>query len=470
MKQLLKRFSHFSVGTVLGSIFSFIQVPILTYLLLPAEYGKAGLFRTLITQIPILLYLGIDHSYTREYHDYENRSFLMQNSMILPLINGLIFLLISFLFGSEISQWLFGSPEYFYIVWLGAIFVLFIIIERFILLTIRMEEMAKEYSLFTVLTKISAFVVTMLLIFSGMRDFRVIVFGLLFGQIIIDILLIIRYRFFFVFSFTNIDYELTKKLFLFGFPQMIAITLTSALNTVDNISLNYFSDSTNLGIYNSTLTIVSVIGILRTAFTTFWLPTAYKWNRDKKSIQHYKFISDLVLLILTVGFYLFLLCKPIVMFLIGDNYSDAQYIIGLLTLPHILATLSETTTLGILFSRRTYLNIYVGFSTFITSVLFNVLLTSSFGYRGAAISSAVAYFIYYLARTYFSKTTGFYFRQTKQIYSVLLLFIISILHMFEIPYIEIITVTFLLISLAGQKSTFSVMKELKDNNGKWDFS
>lgn len=470
MMHLFKRFSQFSLGTFLGALIALIQVPILTHFLLPEEYGQAGLFRTLITQLPLFLYLGLDQSYSREYHNYKDKSYLVKNSMIIPLINSAILLIIAIIFDDQLSVWLFASSEYKYIIWVSSIWMFFLILERFILLTIRMEDMAKEYSFFTLLTKVNAFIISMLLIVIGMDDFRVVVFGLIFGQLIADIILILKYKHYITFEYLNFDFYFIKQMLAFGIPQMIAITLTSALNAVDNIFINNNNNPIDLGIYNVGLSIVSIIGIIRTAFNTFWLPTAYKWETMSKSIDHYKVVSDVLLLVLTNCFYILLIMKPLITLVIGDKYHSVVTIIGILTLPHILATLSETTTLGILFSRKTHLNIFVGLATFITSLLFNSILTPFFGYKGAALASALAYCMYYFARTYFSKSTGFYFRQNKQIISVFLMLMISILHVIEVPYLMVYTIIFGMISIISQKSTFKELIDIQRNPDNWNFN
>lgn len=470
MKILFKRFSQFSFGTILGAIISLIQVPILTHFLLPQEYGRAGLFRTLIVQIPVYLYLGLDHSYSREYYSHDDKNYLVKNSMVLPIFNSLIILLISLIWSSDLSEWLFGSPEYEYIIWLSGIWIIFLIFERFILLTLRMEDKAKEYSLFTLLTKVNSFVISILLILIGMNDFRVIVFGLIIGQLVADILLIIKYKKYVRFSNAKINTKFINQMLVFGIPQMISITLTAGLNALDNVFINIYSNSTDLGIYNVGLSIVSIVGIVRTAFTTFWLPTAYKWEKLSKSIDHYKAISEVLLLFLTICFYLLLIFKPIIKILISEVYFDVIDIIPLLTLPHIFATLSETTTLGILFSKKTHLNIFVGISVFVTSIAFNILLTPILGYKGAAISSALAYCVYYISRTYFSKSTGFYFEQRKHIVSVILMLIMSVLNVIQVPFFSVFIFISLVLTIYYQYPIYREILDIKNNPEKWDFS
>ncbi|UUX33850.1 lipopolysaccharide biosynthesis protein [Fundicoccus culcitae] len=470
MKHFLKRLVGFSLGPILGAIISLIQVPILNRLLGVNEVGKAYLFQSLIVIIPTYIYFGLDQAYTREYHLYKNKRQLMQLATLIPMIAGVILFIIAIGFDQNISMWLFEDPQYYYIVWYSGVWVLATVLERFLLLTIRMEEKAIEYSMFNFLLKLGTFVVSIGLALLGWRDFKVIVYGLIFGQLFGDLILFIRYRDFLNLTDFEMDLPLLKKMLAFGIPLMIATSLSSSLTAIDNIFIKQYTTSKELGIYNSAIKIINVIGIVKTAFTSFWVPTAYRWYEERKSLKHFKFISDIVLLGLTIIFYGILIFKPVMVFLAGgEEYSDVQYIIGLLSFPHIMYTLSETTTLGIVFSRRTYLNILVSLAAFIPSILINMTLTPTLGYRGAALASFASYIMFYLARTYLSKRTGFYFGQRKQLISIALMGFVAILNAFPIEHIGWINVVFIFLTLAVQTSTIKDAISIRNNPSEWDF-
>ncbi|MBG9981676.1 oligosaccharide flippase family protein [Aerococcaceae bacterium DSM 111020] len=473
MKRFLQRLFGFSLGPILGAAISLIQVPILTYYLSTTEYGKAGLFQNMILMIPTFIYIGIDQAYTREYHQATDRRRLMQQAMVIPMMVGLLMMILFILFDDIISTFLFGTPEYTYIVWFAAVWVLATIIERFVLLTIRMEERALEYSLLTFLLKVGTFIVSLLLIFAGWTDFRVIVYGLLFGQLIVDIGMFIRYRHLLDISGLQFDWPLIRSMFYFGLPLMIAGAMSSVLNGLDQTFLRIYGNFTDNGVYSVGLRIAGVVGIIKTAFTSFWVPTAYRWYEEKKSMKHYKYISDVILLLLTALFYVILLLKePIGWFLSfqDPNYNQVKYIIGLLVFPPIMYTLSETTTLGIVFSKKTHYNIYISFLTIIPNVLINLILTPTLGYKGAALASTIAYIMFYLARTYYSKKTGFYFEQKKHIMAIMVMTIAGILNAFEIPYIELITLILMVMTFAVQIATIKTTLEIKNNSQDWDFN
>lgn len=470
MKHFLKRLMGFSLGPILGAFISIAQVPIFTYLLTKEEYGISTLFRTLIVNVPNFLYIGLDQSYTREYHRDSDKRNLMQQAALIPMFIGVILFIVAIIFASPISYWLFDSPEYAYIVWLSGIWVLATVIERFLLLTIRMEEKALEYSKYTLLLKLNVFIVSMALILFGMRDFRVVVFGLLFGQLIGDAVLIFKYRQFFDLSQFKLDPTLVKGMLLFGLPLMLSVSLTSLLNSVDTTMLKTYSTYDELGSYGGAMNVVNIIGILKTAFASFWVPTAYRWYEENKSMAHFKFISDAVLFILTGLFFGLLIFRPVIMLLLGPNYASSQYLIGLLSFPHIMYTLSETTTLGIVFSRKTYLNIFVSMAALVPSVLINLWLTPTYGATGAAFASCGAYIMFYLARTYFSSRSGFSFSQRKHLMTIAMMSLAAIVNAFPVEHRALITWGLGLLCLLIQWTTIRDAWSIKQSSSEWDFS
>lgn len=472
MKQFMKRLAGFSMGPILGAAISFILFPIFTNSLTLAEYGRASTFQTLIIQIPTFIYIGMDQSFTREYNLVKDKRRLMQQAMVLPLLLGFVLIAISLLFAPQLSEWLFESAEYDYIVWYAGIWIIATIIERFILLSIRMQEKAIEYSAYSLLLKIGNFIVSMGMIFLGIRDFRAVVYGLIFGQILADLILFYKYRELLDLRGFKLDTKIIKQMFIFGIPIMIASSLAAALNSIDMIVLTEFATVEDRGIYKAGSQVGSIIGIIKTAFASFWIPTAYRWFEENKPMKHYKFISDIILFLLSGLFFAILVLRyPLALLLSPDGeYLDIQYIVGLLALPHIMYTLSETTTLGIVFSRKTHYNIYVSILSLVVSIGFHILLTPTIGYRGAALASTAAYVTFYLTRTYFSSRTGFYFDQKKQIITMLLMVAAGLVNLYPLEYTMVYTIVLGVLTIIVQIPTLKTVMEIKNNPSDWDFS
>ncbi|MGF3076427.1 lipopolysaccharide biosynthesis protein [Facklamia sp. P12934] len=470
MKHFMKRLTGFSLGPIIGALISLIQIRILTQLLVADQYGVSGLYRNLILNIPNFLYIGLDQAFSREFHQAASKKHLFQQAIIIPIGMGILLSFVMLVFNQTIANWLFSDPNAGYIVIWSTILLISMIIERFVLISIRMQEKAKEYSGFTILLKSLIFAVSLSIIALGIRDFRVVVFGMIFGQLIGDSFLFLRYRDLLSWNDFVVDYDLIKKLLSFGFPLMIAMSLNSVLNTIDSLMLRSFSTKKELGFYAAGIAIVNMIGILKTAFATFWVPTAYRWHDEGKSMKHYKFISDAVLFVLTGIFFGILVFRPLIMMILGEDYRSVQYILGLLCFPHIMYTLSETTTLGIVFSRKTYFNTLVSLLALIPSFFINLWLTPRWGALGAATASSGAYIMFYLARTYFSSRTGFYFKQSKHLMSICLMFIAAFINTSDYAYRLSVTFGLALVCLIIQFSTIQDGYQIWRNPEKWDFN
>ncbi|MCR8969488.1 lipopolysaccharide biosynthesis protein [Facklamia sp. 7083-14-GEN3] len=470
MKYFLKRLMGFSLGPIIGALISLIQIRILTQILVADQYGVSGLYRNLILNIPNFLYIGLDQAFSREFHQAVSKKHLFQQAIIIPIGMGIVLSFVMLIFNQTIANWLFSDANAGYIVIWSAILLISMIVERFVLISIRMQEKAKEYSGFTILLKSLIFAVSLAMIALGIRDFRVVVFGMIFGQLLGDSLLFLRYRELLAWKDFVFDYDLIKKLLAFGFPLMVAMSLNSVLNTIDSLMLRSFSTKKELGFYAAGIAIVNMIGILKTAFATFWVPTAYRWHDEGKSMKHYKFISDAVLFILTGIFFGILVFRPVIMMILGEDYGSVQYILGLLCFPHIMYTLSETTTLGIVFSRKTYFNTLVSLLALIPSFFINLWLTPKWGALGAATASSGAYIMFYLARTYFSSRTGFYFNQSKHLLSICIMFIAAFINTKDYAYRLSITFGLALICLIIQFSTIRDGYQIWRQPEKWDFN
>ena len=89
-----------------------------------------------------VIYLGFDQAFTREYHDHENKRELLQQAMLVPLLGSFFFQLILVVFAADFSQLLFESPQYTRAIYLFALSSGLLIFERFLLLTVRMQNKA----------------------------------------------------------------------------------------------------------------------------------------------------------------------------------------------------------------------------------------------------------------------------------------------------------------------------------------
>lgn len=453
MKNILQKLVGFSLGPIVGALISFLTVPITTMFISPTEFGKASMFSVVLSLIIVVIYLGVDQAYAREYYNISNKIHLFQNALLFPLVVSVLFTLVISIFRTEFSVFLFDTPIYGNISIQFGILIIFTVIERFLLLSIRMEERAFEYSFFSIVVKLGVLLGTLFLIWTGSRNFLTIVYATIYGQILGDFFLIFRYKSFFKFEPGFVDKCLIRKMLKFGLPLIIAASVSSLLNTSSRFFLRGYSTYFELGIYTAALKISNVLQIVQTAFTSFWVPMAYRWHKEKKSMVYFNLVSDFLLLTMTVLFFVILFFKEFIVEILSAEYSDAQFVAGLLCLTPILYTLSETTTLGIVFSGKSYYNIYVSVFSLIPSLVLNFILVPRFGTIGAAIATAIAYVFFCFLRTYFSRRCGFKLDIKKQTIVIFIFLLSSLINAFITKHIYFINILFFLICLAIQFNT-----------------
>ena len=150
---LIRRLVQFSIGSVGAALLNLILIPITTYYLSPTEYGKTSMFLLAQTLLIYVIYLGFDQAFTREFYEYDNKKQLLENTMLVPLLSSIVLITLMCGFSSNISMLLFATAIHKNAVYLLAISVIFLIYERFILLTIRMENRGIAFSLYNILIK-----------------------------------------------------------------------------------------------------------------------------------------------------------------------------------------------------------------------------------------------------------------------------------------------------------------------------
>ncbi|WP_102400038.1 lipopolysaccharide biosynthesis protein [Haloimpatiens massiliensis] len=407
INSFLKKFAGFSVGPIVSAILSFLIVPITSYLVSPDDFGKSAMYTMGYSISSLFIFLGLDQSFVREYNEQENKSNLFWNSLIVPLIFSFILGIIYIVFYKPISILMFDSVEK-YTINILAFSLPFAVIDRFNLLTLRMEEKAKIYSLFNILSKLLVlFIMIPYLLFID-KSFKGIINSNFISLVVLCVFETYFLRNVWKTRF-NINKKLIKKLFKFGLPLVPATIISWFFSSMDRIALRQWGTFNEIGLYSAAFKIVMVLGIIQQAFCTFWTPTAFRWYKDKVPNEKYMKVSDMVMSIMVVLFSFIVLFKDIIIKILSPKYASANIIVPFLLFLPIMYTVSETTTLGISFSRKTSYNIIISLVSAVTNYIGNFILVPKFGAMGASISTGISYLVFFWMRTLISRRLWFKF-------------------------------------------------------------
>ncbi len=397
MKQYIKGFLSFSAGTWIRAVVSFFSTPVISYLIVPEEFGRAAIF-TLFYNIALLVSLmGLDQSYVRYYYQEEKKSELFWSCMFLPFVLGVSVSFIFIFFESPFNIVLYGK-NYQGIGFLFSISLMTGILQRFNQLSIRMQKRGLLYSLLDIANSLGNVGGSIVFAVVVSRNFYAIVFGQVTGNILalsLGFIIDRESR-----KLSKVNFKNIGELLKYGFPLLPTSLLFWLFSSIDRISLRQYSNFTEIGLYSAAFKIVSVMQLFQTGFTTFWVPLAYeKFESQTNSKEFFKKANRAVSFAIFVFGFLVLAFKDVIFLLFEKSYRDASFIAPFLILQPVMYVISETTVLGINFTKKTYWHIVVtGISAF-ANFAGNQLLVPYFGAKGAAVSTGLSYIVFFTLRT-----------------------------------------------------------------------
>ena len=422
-KEFLKRLSGFSIGPIVGALLGFISVPIQTWLIDPSQLGKAAMYSMAFNLTSLFMYLGIDQSFIREFNVEKDKKNLLWNSFLIPFIFSIITTFVYIFFYKDISKLLFNSVEE-YIIKILAFSLPFAVVYRFNTLIIRMKEKAKLFSFIQIINKVIGLILLIIILLFFNKNFKGIIQAQFYTLLLITVITTFinindwKYKF-------KLDKLLIKKIVLFGLPLIPTSIMMWILNSMDKIALRTWSDFNSIGLYSAAFKIVGIIVIVQQAFATFWAPTVYRWYENNVSIKKYEMVSNKLNSVLTTIFAFVVLFKNQIIMILSPEYKSAATIVPFLMFFPIMYTLSETTQMGIGFTRKTHYNILITGIASGINVVGNFILVPKYGAIGASISTGVSYIVFFWLRTFISRYLWERFSVKKHVISIFLMIIMA---------------------------------------------
>lgn len=404
---LFGKFLSFSVGNWLVLIIGLISSPIITRLIDPVEYGKFGMFNLYANILMLIITCGLDQSYVRFFYEEEevNRNKLLFESIKIPFILNIIVACIIIIFRIPISKYIISEYNLSFIILL-ILNITLVSISRFSLLTVRMKQKGKLYSMLQVMQRFS-YLMSIALFFMIYNDnFLTLAYATLASNSVVVVISIFLERD--SWNFKNIKDKKLKNsqldILKYGIPLIFTVLVAWLFQSADRMAIKAFYGDYQVGIYTSASNIIAILNILQTSFTTFWLPVALeKYEKNPEDTKFFSNINDIVSFLMFgigIGIILF---KDIIVLFLGPKYRAATYIMPFLVFMPVLYTMSEVSVGGINFKKKPKYHIIIASIACIFNVIGNSILVPMLGAKGAGISTGLAYIVLYYARTLISR-------------------------------------------------------------------
>jgi O-antigen/teichoic acid export membrane protein len=412
INQHLKRMARDSAiylpSMVVPGIVGILLLRVLTTLFTQEQYGYYNLALSTIGLIKAFSLVWLSSSAMRYYYRYFKKHadhFFTSTLLVATIVSGLFFALLSYLLLTFIFQARISAEFHAVLVItiLSSIFVTFF--EIFVVI-FRAGLNPSRYSIYWLTYVIGKPLLGILLIVKFKMGAEGIYWGFLIIPLILDIFMLIDQRTLANFKLKFYSTRLVKRLAAYGAPLALSNLAFWVLSLSDRYLIQYFRGSSEVGLYGLGFGIPEKT--LQFAYMTLML-AAYpiiiqNWESSKR-VETQRLITEMsryyLVLITPILVTLIVLPQDVLLF-----FSDKQFIGGARVIPIVagglyIYGLSQYVQKGLeLKSNSKYIAVTAGIAGLLNIIL-NIILIPRMAYLGAAVSSLLAYIVYFTCSLFF---------------------------------------------------------------------
>lgn len=416
----ISTYIKFAFGPIVAAGVSVLTLPVLTWFFQTDDIGKYSYFQAVSSGLLLMVVLGLDQAYVREYYKESNKTRLFAITLI-PCVVFLLFIsALHYVVGSGIISELLGlSTTGFALV---LVFVFFSLILRFILLFFRVRSEGGEYSVLMLTPKLAFLTAVLLFLLLDITLENLLPISLtiamIFSSVIGCLLLNSKRAFDYPIKIRDETAVKFKELIRFSTPLWFSSICYWGLTSVDRILINKLSNLDELAIFSVAASFAGAATILQSVFSTIWSPMIYKWSENDDGVNVVRF--ERIINIMTVLVVFISACISlfsfVLEFLLPKEYYEIRYFVVLCMCSPFFYTLSEATVVGIGVVRKSIYTFISILSALLVSVSTLYLLVPLHGAKGAAFANAVGFLVLFLLRTYFSRLLWVKFKVRKTVF------------------------------------------------------
>jgi O-antigen/teichoic acid export membrane protein len=375
-------------SSIIGKLFPFLLIPILTGNLTPSEYGLWALFVATLSFVDPLVTCSAQTYLAKKYFQITipERQNIIFNIIAVFLCNFLITLIagsLFFLLSHSISI-------LFLLVPLLSVLNAFITLR---LLILRNENRAIKFGIIEISKIGLCFSIAVVLVVFTELSWVGCVIGFLVGTLLVSFKSIygmLKWPL----NFSLFNFELIKRIYILSLPLLPVGLANVANNAADKFIVAKILGESTLGIYAIGYSFAQLITLFIASYIKYWSPLYYKQVTD--SIGSYEFIKKSTLQYIPVILILTLMSYFIIDTFLFDFMVNEKFVEGKVVIPIVMVGLAIQ---GVYFfaipfyittNRTKVLSAITVFSALINIGL-NFMLIPVYGLVGAAYSTLFSY-------------------------------------------------------------------------------
>jgi O-antigen/teichoic acid export membrane protein len=395
LKRLTRHTAIYGIGGLVSRVLAVILLPLYTDYLPPKAYGQVESVTAATAVLSILLQLGISSAFFRFYFDTKDpkeRLVVVRTSFWFTMGMATLGLVLGLVFAEQVGR-IIGVPHDPTLIRAGAVGLWAQTNYNQLTALFRVEERSVAYaiaSVFNVLITVVAMVVFVAVLHWGAVG---LVVGNFVGTLAVYFVLVAYRREQLGLQF---DRALFRRMQKFGMPLVPSALALWVINFVDRRFVIYYNGLSEAGIYSTAIKVASIVTFVMLAFRTAWPAFAYSIDDDNAARRAYAFVLTYLLtfaswLSLALG-----ALAPWIVKILNSRYERAQEGVALLAFAFAIYAGYTVLAIGSGRARRTQLNWVVSGVGAAVNILFNFVLIPPYGMVGAAISTAIGYFVLFI--------------------------------------------------------------------------
>lgn len=406
--------SLFTAGSVLSALIGFSAIMVAAKYSDSGSIGEYSLYQASLSCSLIFIGLSIEQSMLRNFHGEQNIYGLLKSSFVPGGVIGL-FLIVAQLFIPTIYSLAIlriPSVELSFLICTSLILNYFI---NILCVITRLVEKGGLYALGIVLPKIGFLMFLLITVLSGkLFDTTRMIYGSIIGMILT--LFCFSYGLKDVITrtiYAEIDFAMVRENLHYAIPLCFTGLLFSALTYLDRFILNSLGSKHELDLYAISVSMAGFATIFQAAFSTVWAPIFYKWLQRNEAPDEIKVITNVVTFIIVSIWSMLGLFGWVLQYVLPSDYQKSTELLLCCVAFPLFYTITEVTGIGINVMKRTVIQLWITVCLILVNGCLSVILIPKFGAQGAAISSSISFFMYFVIKSELSNRVWHRFDNNK---------------------------------------------------------
>jgi len=385
----------YGVGSVITRFIGLFTLPLFTAYLTPAEYGVLAMLALLTMVVQPLFSLGLGAAMGPCYFerdDVQNKSTVVWTTFFIHTLSSAFLIVIAWNYTAFIAKLVRLSEEHYLLIGLSLTGCAFTIIATAITARVQFEKQAKLYvvvTLITALTAILVSIITVVVLGWGIK-------GMVIGQLSGNAITLVA---FLIISIQHTKYtictRMARELFRLGLPLMPSFAFLFILMHANKYFLESKLGLDAVGVYSIGFNLGVAVSIITGGIATAWYPFFMKYiNRQAEAVNLFGRIFTYYTI--GVGFVIicfFVFAKPMVMALTNAEFHSAYLVVGLVSTANYLIGFYNLFLPAIYYKKEIYMQSVIQGTAVIFSLPITYFCVDQYGVLGAGLGLVIGHFI-----------------------------------------------------------------------------